>query len=296
MESLIVPSSIQRIRSFLVEMCGMKVKPWASTEETLAALHATLVARRGCDIFWTSLRVLLETLARDLKTRQDAAPGTLVDNEVLDGERYATLLDEIRASLAQQTADPPSATFRRLASSLSTPALALLLLLGGAASVGCDQTTLHSTPDAATQDLAGARDTATQDLADAIKSQPDTKADTSVIILPDVPTRSDARDTLNATTSGPDGATVTIQDIMQSCNISSDDQKRVLGCLSQMRDSWNAGLTSKLAGADCADVTSQLNCSTYNSDCAYQSSTTDFNLANLPLCRPVIIYLGVRFV
>jgi hypothetical protein len=181
MESLIVPSSIQRIRSFLVEMCGMKVKPWASTEETLAALHATLVARHGCDIFWTSLRVLLETLARDLKTRQEAAPGTLVDNEVLDGERYATLLDEIRASLAQQTADPPSATFRRLASSLSAPALALLLLLGGAASVGCDQTTLHSTPDAATQDLADARDTATQDLADAIKSQPDTKADSFVI-------------------------------------------------------------------------------------------------------------------
>ena len=48
MESLIVPSSIQRIRSFLVEMCGMKVKPWATTEETLAALHTTLVARRQC--------------------------------------------------------------------------------------------------------------------------------------------------------------------------------------------------------------------------------------------------------
>jgi hypothetical protein len=294
MESLIVPSSIQRIRSFLVEMCGMKVKPWASTEETLAALHATLVARHGCDIFWTSLRVLLETLARDLKTRQEAAPGTLIDNEVLDSERYATLLDEIRASLAQQTEDPP--TFRRLASSLSTPALALLLLLGGAASVGCDQTTLHSTTDAATQNLADARDTAKQDLADAIKSQPDTKADTSGFILPDIPTRLDARDTSNAATSGPDGATVTIQDIMQSCNISSDDQAMVLGCLSQMRDSWIAGLTSKLAGADCADVTSQLNCSTNNRNCAYQSSDTDFDLANLPLCRPMIVYAGVRFV
>jgi hypothetical protein len=299
MESLIVPSSIQRIRSFLVEMCGMKVKPWASTEETLAALHTTLVARHGCDIFWTSLRVLLETLAHDLKTRQEAVPGTLVDNEVLDSKRYATLLDEIRASLAQQTADPPTATFRRLASSLSTPALALLLLLGGAASVGCDQTTLHLTPDAATQDLADARDTAKQDLADAIKSQPDTRVDTSsFILLPDTRAPFDTRDTLNAATSGPDGATVTIQDIMQSCNISSEDQGMVLGCLSQMRDSWIAGLTSMLAGEDCADVTSQLNCSatSYYESCAYQSSNTDFNLASLPLCRPILIYAGVCFV
>jgi hypothetical protein len=109
MDSLIVPSAIQRIRSFLIEMSGMKVKPWATTEETLAALHTTLVARRGCDIFWGSLRVLLENLARDLRTRQAASPGTLVDNELLDGERYATLLDEIRAAMARQQSPRPFA-------------------------------------------------------------------------------------------------------------------------------------------------------------------------------------------
>ena len=47
MENMIIPSAIQRIRSFLIEMCGMKVKPWATTEETLAALHTTLVARHA---------------------------------------------------------------------------------------------------------------------------------------------------------------------------------------------------------------------------------------------------------
>ena len=98
----------------------MKVKPWATTEETLAALHTTLVARQGCRIFWTSLRGLLETLARDLKTRQEASPETVVDNELLDSERYATLLEEIRSALERQSAEP--ATFRRLASALSAPA------------------------------------------------------------------------------------------------------------------------------------------------------------------------------
>ena len=70
MDSVIVPSSIQRIRAFLVELCGMKVKPWASAEETLVALHATLVRRQSCDLFWTSLRVLLETLARAVRQRR----------------------------------------------------------------------------------------------------------------------------------------------------------------------------------------------------------------------------------
>jgi len=282
MESLIVPSSIQRIRSFLVEMCGMKVKPWASTEETLAALHATLVARHGCDIFWTSLRVLLETLARDLKTRQEAAPGTLVDNEVLDSDRYATLLDEIRASLAQQTADPPTATFRRLASSLSTPALALLLLLGGAASVGCDQTTLHSTPDAATQNLA-----------DAAKTQPDTKADAFVFLLPDMTLDTKS---LNAPTSNPDGAAVTIQDIMQSCDMSDDEQANVLACLSNLRNSWTTGMASALEGNYCPEVSRLLNCFVNKPTCTPPYASDEFAPGDLNICKPTIIYLGVRFV
>src|SRR5664279_2222633 len=145
MESLLVPSSIQRIRAFLIEMCGMKVKPWAGVEETLAALHATLVARQSCDIFWASLRVLLETLARDLKARQKAEPGVLLDNEILRDEQYAALLEEIRVCLAKQSSELKPGAFRRLAQNLSAPALGLLLLLGGVTTVGCDSSSLHGT-------------------------------------------------------------------------------------------------------------------------------------------------------
>ena len=195
MDSLIVPSAIQRIRSFLIEMSGMKVKPWATTEETLAALHTTLVARRGCDIFWGSLRVLLENLARDLRTRQAASPGTLVDNELLDGERYATLLDEIRAAMARQTAEP--ATFRRLASALSAPALGLLLLLGGATSIGCADAKVaqEGSPDAKV-----AQPEANPDLPPTFFVPPDARLATDVAMTP----------------TQSDGAAVTIQDIMDS--------------------------------------------------------------------------------
>lgn len=290
MESLIVPSAIQRIRSFLIEMSGMKVKPWATTEETLAALHTTLVARRGCDIFWGSLRVLLETLARDLKTRQEASPGTLVDNELLDGERYATLLDEIRAALARQTAEP--ATFRRLASALSAPALGLLLLLGGVTSVGCDRAGLHGSthsPDAGPLgggDAKVAQPEANPDLPpfiliapDAISMAPDARLATDVAMAP----------------SQSDGGTVTIQDIMDSCNIPDQVQESVLGCLAGLRESWTTGIAEALAGSPCDWIARQLGCFWYSHNCSGTVSQ-DFDPKTTPLCDPIILYAGVRFV
>lgn len=295
MESLIVPSSIQRIRSFLVEMCGMKVKPWASTEETLGALHATLVARSGCDMFWTSLQVLLENLARDLKARQDAMPGTLVDNEVLDGERYATLVDEIRVALARQASGIPTSTFRRLAASLSAPALGLLLFLGGAASIGCAREPLKGSSQT--------RDAATLGLPDSSGSRAETKTDGAVYIqLPDTrpgpdtapalaPDTSPARD---AVTSGPDGATVTIQDIMDSCNIPSQQQANILACLSGLRSSWSTGMASVFAGQDCVTVANQLNC--FAGQTCMMPPSGDFDPASTRICQPVLVYIGVRFI
>jgi hypothetical protein len=284
-ERLIVPSSIQRIRSFLVEMCGMKVKPWAGAEETLAALHTTLVARQGCDIFWTSLRVLLETLARDLKARQDAAPGTLVDNEVLDGERYATLIDEIRAALARQVEGEPASTFRRLASALSAPALGLLLFLGGVATVGCASKPLGSSLQT--------HDAAATGLPDAEALQPQIKLDGSIYIhLPDLRPAADTAPPTYAATTGPDGGIVTIQDILDSCNIPAQQQGMILGCLTFMDSSWSADLTSALAGADCMSVASVCRSGEVCS-AEYYSGTT---AQSSRLCMPVIIYAGVRFV
>ena len=282
MEALIVPSSIQRVRSFLIEMCGMKVKPWASTEETLGALHTMLVARQQCDIFWTSLRVLLEKLASDLKARQGATPGSLLDNELLDGERYASLLDEIRAALARQTAEPSISNFRRLASSLSAPALGLLLFLGGAATVGCDHSSLSNPSQ--TQDASA-------------PGAPDTKTDGSIYItLPDVGPAPDTFPSKPDATSGLDGATVTIQDIMDSCNVPTQQQAYVLACLAQLRESWTTGMASVLATENCTSVNNDLSCFTYSYSCMSPPPTAEFDPANMPICQPIIIYLGVRFV
>lgn len=301
MDGFIIPSSIQRVRSFLVEMYGMKVKPWANTEETLAALHTMLVARQRCDRFWVSLRELLERLAADLKKREAAAPGTLLDNEVLDSQRYEALLQEIRACLAQQTGESTTGSFRRLANGLSAPALGLLLLLGGAATVGCDHAALHSgskAPDAAVQP------------ADAKDAQLDSKTDSPGFVLPPapdappikIPAAPDVAPPWDAVTVGADGAMVTIQDIMGSCNIGSREQGQVLRCLSFLRTSWTTGLAQELAGQSCAAVTSRLvpfgdwNCEMNPCEPPRGRADSDFVAGDVPYCAPVIIYMGVRFV
>jgi hypothetical protein len=301
MDNLLVPSSIQRIRAFLVEMCGMKVKPWASAEETLAALHATLSARQGCDIFWGSLRVLLETLARDLKARKEASPGAVIDNEILSSESYDSLLGEIRACLAKQTSESET-PFRRLAQGLSAPALGLLLLLGSVVTVGCEKTSLSAkTFDAAVDVRSDASPAQPDARPDSPATQPDARPDgqpdnSISFSIPDLPpAKSDIKE---ASSTGPEGGTVTIQDIMDSCNIPDNQQAMVMACLSQVQQSWTAGLTSFLAGKDCNLVSTALKCDPSYTQCAYvpPSSSHDFDPQQLPLCRPILVYIGVSFV
>ncbi len=308
MESLLVPSSMQRIRSFLVEMCGMKVKPWASTEETLAALHTTLLAKHGCGIFWDSLRTLLQKLASDLKARASAEPGTLIDNEVLEDERYTRLLDEIRQILARQ--ENPS-SFRQLSAALSAPALGLLLFLGGVASVGCEHSGLKPMPGKS--DAALAADASSYPVkccpprpddggqvnpfvdappATPPDTQPAAPADgpTIRIIIPDAAPRPDAA------TRNADGGVVTIQDIMDSCNLPKDDQDRVLACLRRLRDSWTTGIAETLAGTSCANVIDDLQCFGSVSQTCHSGSNAEFVVGTTRVCQPILIYAGVRFV
>ena len=86
---------------------------------------------------------------------------------------------------------------------------------------------------------------------------------------------------------------MTIEDIMQSCNIPSQEQDAILKCLSVMRASWTTGVAEALAGAACTTVSYALNCFPGPSGC---STPNDFDPNTAFYCRPVIIYAGVRFV
>jgi len=268
--SNLLPTSIQRIRVFLTESCGMKVKPWAGVDETLEALHTVIVDKRECGIFWQGLRSLLATLAQDLKQRRDATPGALVDNEVLDASRYETLLAEIRTVVKQGHSEG----FRTLTRAVSMPAAALLLLLAGVASVGCAATPLQNTKDAAVVESK-----------DTYPPPNNTPLDTNAaFIIPDSNTRD--------TPFPCDGGGCTINAVMQACGIDPTQQQRVNDCLDHLKASWRENLGTPLAAIGCDSIDYKLACF-LKDNCGTNPTSEEFT--EWSICRPILIYLGVRF-
>jgi hypothetical protein len=282
--SNLVPTSIHRIRAFLNDVCGMKVRPWASVEETLDALHGVLVARCDCTFFWKSLRVLLERLAQDLRRREDAAPGEIIDNEVLKTDRYETLLDEIRAAVAHG----PSArgAFAKLASALSMPAAALLLLLGGVATVGCGS---HTSLSVSTRD-AGQQDTSKTDASGSTG-----KADSNSIVFV-IPPTPDAAALSDTTPRVCDGA-CSVEDIMVACGMPPSTRQWVSACIERLQSSWRAGLTSGFAASSCDNITNIINYCLASYCQPGNVSTSEFDPKILGCQMPPLlpIYVGIRF-
>lgn len=279
----LIPSSIQRIRQFLVESCGMKVKPWAGVDETLQALHAVLVAKQGCALFWPLLRELLTTLTHDLGQREQ---GNVLDNEILQPDRYATLLDEIRAAAASATAGP--GVFARVSATLSLPAAALLCLLAGVTTVGCAANPLplqDTTKDAGTTiDSPSSKDAVTPDLR----------------IPWEAPPPVDYRPQYPAPDCGEAGS-CTVEDVMRACGFGpSTAVAQVINCLDRLNDSWRANMPSALTrSGDCLNTGQLLYCfvngnGVYNETC--RNIPADAGFSEYEMCRPMPIYLGVRFV
>jgi len=193
-----------------------------------------------------------------------------------------------------------------------------LLLLGGVTSVGCDHTGLHrSTPVQDAGPLGGVDTSVVQPV-----SQPDAAIS---ITLPDAPP---VRGVVDARGAGPeagrevlpvglipdaalatdvataasqsDGATVTIQDIMDSCNIPAQQQQGIRACLATLGGSWAEGLAEGFAGANCSFAYSQLDCLARSQLCGgfYMITSSTGSLdPNTPwTCEPVLLYVGVRFV
>jgi hypothetical protein len=116
---------------------------------------------------------------------------------------------------------------------------------------------------------------------------------------PDIPplnlTTPDARPATDVAfaPSQSDGAPVTIQDIMDSCNIPEQQQVLVLGCLARLSASWTTGMAEVLAGINCNYVAGELGCFVGSANCMAMGPQ-DFDPG--AICMPIPVYVGVRFV
>jgi hypothetical protein len=146
---------------------------------------------------------------------------------------------------------------------------------------------MEQRPDAAVADVRSEPPDAAPDAV------PDSAPADLRIVFPDTaPPKSDVKD---AVSKGPEGGTVTLQEILDSCNIPESTQANVLACLSALHESWTTGIAAVLAGRDCQVVSSSLEPCSYLSQCN-SGLPAEFDASSLRLCDPILIYLGVRFV
>ena len=315
--SNLVPNSIQRIRTFLNEACGMKVRPWAGVAETLDALHEVLRAKRDCPVFWKSLQVLLDRLAQDLHRRKSAATAEIIDNEVLSSDGYAALLDEIKAALAPESSS--GGTFAKLAAAVSMPAAKLLFLLAGVSTVGCtDHRTLAVSRQDASGIVADALPVAMADgpLASVAADGPFPAPEPdrpSAIAVADGPqaqkqdgNRPDSADLiiLAGPDAGPevasrlcDGA-CSLEDIMIACGMDPATRQAISACVERLKISWREGLTAGWATRSCNDISAMTGPSCLASYCQPGRVSTSEFIASVLDCRepPIYpVYIGVRF-
>lgn len=259
----LVPASLQRVRCFLNTKGRMKVRPWADTAETLDAFHDALISHRDDEAFWEGLGSLLERLASDMSLRLRTAP---VDNEVLDPAAHQALLAEIRSALDGR--EKGRGGFRRLASALSVPAVGLLAILGGVATVGCGSTS----------SLEGDAD-AGEDVA-VEAADPD--ADPIPEPIPDA-------------TCEHEG--MTLEQILAECVDSETARTHYLECIDGLHSSWRTGLRDLFECEDCWEILSQLDCLAYGmvDYCSDPDAAGTYDLDTLLDNCSVLLYLGVRF-
>jgi len=260
----LVPASLQRVRCFLGTSGRMKVKPWAGHEETLDAFHDALVSHREDERFWHDLGSLLETLATDMSRR---LRGDVVDNEVLDPATHQALLVEIRSALDGR--ERGRGGFRGLASALSVPAVGLLALLGGVATVGCGSSSA----------LEG------DAIADVTVERSDPDADPAVDPI---------------TEPVPDGCEhegMTLEQILTECVENETARTHYLECIDGLHASWHSGLRDLFECEDCWEVLSQLDCLAYGMTdyCSDPDAAGTYDLDTLLDNCAVLLYLGVRF-
>ncbi len=290
-----IPAPLLRVRRFLDQQGRMRVKPWATVEETLDAFHDALLDNRDNDAFWQGLQSLLAVLTADTRKRMSADAGKIIDNQSLDPERNRLLLLEIRRALAGR--QKRGGGFRLLTAVLSVPALGLLLMLGGVASLGCYTTQEAGNLDGAgtggyggqagsagsAWNQAGAGGPAAAGSAGSTAGAPDAsipgaggqgvagKAG-STAGTPDA-SMAGAGGGTGLGDGGAEAGTApppvdagcskqqwAMEEIVELCLADPEDRARVLSCLDALHQSWRTGLEELFRCTDCGVIRDQLEC------------------------------------
>lgn len=278
-----VPASIQRVRCFMNNRGGLRVKPWATAGETLEAFHDMLVLQKQDEAFWKDLEALLAQMSQDVKRRIAAGGGSVIGNEVLDTARHQSLLTEIRRKLDGRRKS--RGRFRALASALSAPAMGVLFILGAAVTAGCYSSSElrgDGWEDAAdvAHDHDGDADAAPDPSGDGTAETMDGRVDPVVDPVPD------------EVACEHEGET--IQEIIAECVTDDTSRAYYRQCVNALNESWKVGLKELFNCEPCNEIYQQLSdCLSWR--CSDPASQGEFDAEEFLDNCSVVFYLGVRF-
>ncbi len=285
--SILIPSSIQRVKCFMNKEGRFKVKPWAGTDEILDSFFALLSNRANDDAFWKNLQMLLKDITKDVKYRL-SLKDRAIDNEVLNSDRYDVLLDEIRAAVSGATIK--KGAFKTCIGKLSLQSSSLLFLMGGVAALGCsDKNPSDTTGTEVSYDTETAIDTGT-----------DTSINTDVTIETDSDTSSDTEANTDTQSDTEDTSQYrTLEEIVTEVISDEPYRAQVLSCIEGLNDSWHDGLEELFQNEEDAVIKNRIDrCLMVNyliDFCNDPESAGEYNVDALLNNCVVPIYIGVRF-
>ena len=265
-----VPPSLLRVRRFLFEH-GMPIVPWAPAGEVLDQFYGLMHSRSGDDRFWQGIRELLEALQCDLQERLESEAQ---DNEILTYATHSRLLDEIRNGL--QACESSAGGFLALARQLSPKSLAVLLLLGCAATVGCGARADNSSHTAASSGGSGGGSGTGGTTSLSTAGQP-------VSLHGYAPCVGGFVDA---------GALASVRDVALDCTARGPAQDAILACIATLNQSWSEGLQALLNCTTCDEASQYMT----NLIQMCSSLPAQYDMCMMICCDCSSIYNGVRMV
>ncbi len=276
---ILIPSSIQRVRCFMNTKGRFKAKPWAGTDETLDTFLSLLSSRVNDNVFWKDLQLLLNEIAKDLKYRLSLKE-RVIDNEVLNSDRYDDLLDEIRKAASLATVEKDS--FKSCIGKLSLQAASLLFLMGSVAAIGCVDNNLS--------DNSGTDVFCDTETCIGTDVNIDTDSNTGSDTEANTDTQSEPEDTSQYRT---------LEEIVAEVISDTTRQAEILSCIEGLHDSWHDGLEELFQNEEDNVIRNRLNMCLMNeypvNFCDDPKSAGEYNVDALLNNCAIPVYLGVHF-
>ena len=293
--SRLPPAPALGLRRFL-HRHGLRLEPWATQEQILEAFLEHLAHDAHDDTYWEELTELADRLAADLRQRRPQS--ALTEAISVDTDQ---LMQEIRAGLARARAGQGG--FRSLGQTMTGSAMSLLLLVTLVA-VGCGGQTESSRAVTTVGGTGGSLAGTGGEAGTGDTAGTGGEAGTGGMFIielggaPPVCAQSTGVMPSGGGAGGEYGcfsAEMTIRELLETCVDDPEARDEYLAALALSHPDWSRFVADYFRCTACGAVADYLSYCVCAGSAQAESDPPDGSSSIYDLCRPIIIYAGVRF-